>query len=191
MDFFKLFTHVPEAMVVVSPELKVLAATDAYLKLTMRNRDDIVGKHFLLEAFPDSQFSYEENPVRKSLEKAMRTKQTDSMEVIRYGIARPEEEGGGYYEGFFEASHTPVLDEKGEVLYLIQHTTDVTAREKAKMEVKASENKFRFMAETLPQLVFTLNPEGKVTYLNQRWETYSGVSTEDLMNDSWHRDLPP
>jgi len=191
MDLNNLFSLVPAAMVVVSPELKILAATDAYLKLTMRNREDLIGQHFLLEAFPDNQFSYEENPVRKSLEKALNTRKTDFMEIIRYAIARPEVDGGGFYEGFFEASHTPVLDEKGEVQYLIQHTSDVTAREKAKIAAKTSENKFRFMAETLPQLIFTLDPAGKVTYLNQRWAKYSGISTEELIDNGWDKLFHP
>ncbi|MFC5271166.1 PAS domain-containing protein [Adhaeribacter terreus] len=187
MDFFNLFANIPGTMVVVSPELKILAATDAYLKLTMRKREDIIGKHFLLEAFPDSQVSYEDNPVRKSLEKALQTKQTDYMDVIRYGITRSEEDGGGVYEGYWEASHTPVLDANGNVEYLIQHTSDVTEREKTKIALSVTENKFRFMAETLPQLVFTLSPEGNITYLNQRWATYSGVNTEDLMhNKRWN-----
>lgn len=191
MDFFTLFSNIPQTMVVVSPEFKILAATDAYLKLTLRTCEEIVGKHFLLEAFPDSQVSYEDNPVRKSLEKALQTKQTDYMDIIRYGIARPEAEGGGYYEGFWEAYHTPVLDEKGEVMYLIQHTSDVTEREKAKQALLATENKFRFMAETLPQLIFTLTPEGKISYLNQRWATYTGISTEDLINNGWDKIYDP
>ncbi len=191
MDFFNLFANVPETMVVVSPELKILAATNAYLKLTMRQRDDIVGKHFLLEAFPDSQFSYEDNPVRKSLEKALQTRKTDYMEIIRYAIARPESEGGGMYEAFWEASHTPVLNEAGNVEYLIQYTRDVTEREKAKKAAEATENKFRFMAETLPQLIFTLDDSGKVTYMNQRWATYTGKTTEDLMASGWVNVLHP
>src|SRR5690606_24004927 len=108
MDFFNLFNNVPENLVVVSPDFKILAATNAYLKLTNRNRDEITGKHFLLEAFPDSQVSYDNNPVRKSLEKALQTRQTDFMEIIRYGITQAD---GSIYEGFWEASHTPVLNE--------------------------------------------------------------------------------
>jgi PAS domain S-box-containing protein len=191
MDFFKLFANVPGTMVVVSPDLIILAATDAYLKLTMRRREDIIGKHFLLEAFPDTQVSYEDNPVRKSLEKALKTKQPDFMDVIRYGIQRPEAEGGGIYEGYWEASHTPVLNENGEVEYLIQQTTDVTEREAAKKALLATENKFRFMAETLPQLIFTISPEGKLTYLNQRWANYSGLNTEELLHDGWNKILHP
>lgn len=191
MDFFKLFANTPATMVVVSPTLEILAATDAYLKLTMRKREEIVGKHFLLEAFPDNLIPYEDNPVRKSLERAIQTRQTDFMEIIRYGIERPAADGGGWYEAYWEASHTPVLNENGEVSYVIQQTRDVTEREMAKKDLIATENKFRFMAETLPQLIFTLNPAGKLTYLNQRWATYSGISTEELLHDGWSKILNP
>ena len=181
MDFFNLFSNVPETMVVVSPDFKILAATDAYLKLTMRTSEELLGKHFLLEAFPDPTIPYEENPVRKSLQRALETKKTDYLDVIRYDIAKPESEGGGVYEGYWEASHTPVLDETGNVIYLIQKTADVTGRESAQKALKESENKFRFMAETLPQLIFILDAEGKLTYMNQRWTTYTGVPVEKLL----------
>jgi PAS domain S-box-containing protein len=182
MDLQLVFEHVPEALVVVSPDLKILGATNQYLQTTMRNREDIVGKHFLLEAFPEPSIPYEENPVKISIEKAIQTKAKDWLDVIRYAIARPE---GGYDERFWEASHSPVLNEKGEVLYVIQETRDVTDRENAKMALQESELKFRFMADSMPQLIDADDAQGNSTYFNKQWENYTGIPVNKLLQGEW------
>lgn len=182
MDYNKLFSHIPAAMVVLSPAYKILAATDAYLRITMRTREQILGKHFLLEAFPDKELSYEENPVRASLDKALQSKKVDYLDVIRYDLPKPEAEGGGYDVRYWEASHTPALDEEGNVEYLIQHTSDVTERELAKLALSESEEKFRFMAEAMPQLIFTTDAAGNLTYLNKRWETFTNIPIDVILN---------
>ena len=140
---------------VVAPynNYQILAATDTYLEVTMRQREDIVGLPFLLVAFPDKDIPYERNPVKLSLDKALQTKQVDYLDVIRYDLELPQAAGGGYQTRYWEASHTPVLDEAGKVEYLIQHTSDVTARELAKQAHKDSEDKFKFMTEAVPEVI--------------------------------------
>ena len=191
MDFHNLFTNIPESIVVVSPEYKILACTDQYLQVTMRKREEILGLHFLLEAFPDREVSYENNPVRKSLDKALHSKKVDYLEVIRYDLPKPANEGGGFEERYWEASHTPVLDAENNVLYIIQKTTDVTERELARKSLAMSEEKFRFMADSMPQLVFTTTAAGELTYLNKRWESYTGISIPVLQNSGWHSVIHP
>jgi PAS domain S-box-containing protein len=191
MDYKKLFSHIPAAMVVLSPDYIILAATDEYLKITMRTREQIVGRHFLLEAFPDKELSYEENPVRASLDKALQSKQVVYLDVIRYDLPKPEAAGGGYDVRYWEASHTPALDEKGNIEFLVQHTSDVTERELAKRALTESEEKFRFMAEAMPQLIFTTDAAGKLTYLNKRWESYTNIPIEELLKDGWQHVIYP
>lgn len=188
MDFNKIFERIPEAMVVLSPDYKVLAATDAYLRIVMRERAQILGLHFLLEAFPDKELSYEDNPVRKSLAKALESKQIDYLDVVRYDIPK---QTGEYEVRYWEASHTPVLNDAGEVIYLIQHTSDVTEREKAKNALNISEGKFSLMAEAMPQLIFAADAHGQASYFNNRWVEYTGIAVEELLQNSWQDVVHP
>jgi len=162
-----LFNHVPEALVVVSPEYKVLAATDLYLKTTMRSRDELVGLHFLKEAFPEPGITYEDNPVKHALDEASRTLQTVTLPVIRYDIA--SREPGKFDTRFWETVHTPVVGSDGKLAYLIQTAKDVTERENARLSQQTSEYKFRFIADSLPNLVDTNDDEGNLNYFNKRW----------------------
>ncbi|GGK83138.1 PAS domain-containing protein [Rufibacter glacialis] len=181
MDFSKLFQYVPDNLVVITPDFKIVAATEAYLRTTMRQIDDLRGLHFLLEAFPDKNYTFEENPVRKSIDKVLQTKQVDYMDLVRYTIARPAAEGGGEYESIWEASHTPVLDPQGNIEFIIQKTMDVTEREQAKLAHQESENKFRIMTDAVPQLIYTVHPEGRVTFVNERFVKYTGTPAEEIL----------
>ena len=193
MDFETLFSKIPETMVVVSPfhDYQILAATDTYLEVTMRRREEIVGLPFLLAAFPDKDIHYAQNPVKLSLDKALQTKKTDYLDVIRYDLAQPEAAGGGYQTRYWEASHHPVLDAAGEVAYLIQHTCDVTGREMAKLAQKESEEKFKFMTDTVPELIYTADATGEFTYVNQRWINYAGLPAEGLLGMHWQQLIHP
>ncbi|MBA9078369.1 PAS domain-containing protein [Rufibacter quisquiliarum] len=191
MDFFDYFINVPENIVVVSPELKILAATNTYLKTTMKTREEILGKVFLKEVYQNPAVSFEENPVVLSIKRAMQTKQVDYLDVLRYDLEKSAADGGGYETRYWEASHTPVLDEAGQVRFVIQNTHDVTERELARQASKINEEKFRFLTDAVPQLIHTNDPEGGCTYVNRRWLDYTGLPAEELLGDKWQQTIHP
>ncbi|QCR24654.1 PAS domain-containing protein [Pontibacter sp. SGAir0037] len=187
MDLYKFLVHLPDTVVLLSPELKVLEATDEYLRVTMRTREHLIGKDFLKE-FPDNPdvpASKNEKLLRNSLETVLRTKQTDYLDVLRYDIPRP---GGGFDVRYWEAVHTPVLDGGGNVSFIIQKTSDVTEREQQKQALAVQESKFRFMADTLPQLVYMADQRGTITYYSRRWYDYTGNETGDM---AWEKSVHP
>lgn len=192
MDTLDFFSNIPENIVIISPEQEILAATDTYLKTTGRKRNDILGLHFLLEAFPNNSVPYEENPVKISIDKAIETKEVNYLKVIRYDLAVPAEEGGGYRERYWEASHTPVLDEEGNIKYIIQNTYDVTERELVRQAQEVSEEKFKLMTDAVPQLIYTTDKAGNLNYVNQRWTEYTGQTLEEALQDgNWEKAVHP
>ncbi|MGV3540503.1 MAG: PAS domain-containing protein [Rufibacter sp.] len=191
MEFFDYFINVPENIVIVSPDLKILAATDTYLKTTMKTREEILGKVFLKEVYQNPEVAFEENPVILSIKRAIETKKTDFLGVLRYDLEKSGADGGGYETRYWEASHTPVLDEAGQVRFVIQNTHDVTDRELAKQAQKASEDKFKFLTDAVPQLIHTNKPDGTCTYVNQRWLEYTGLSLEEFLGNSWQQIIHP
>lgn len=193
MNFFDLFNDVPENLVVVSPDYIVEAATDAYLQVTMRTREEIVGKHFLKEAFPEKDIPYEENPVKHALDQTLASKNPMVMDVIRYDLVIPEEEGGGYKELYWETSYIPGLDKEGNVKYIIQKAVNVTERELAKRGQLESEIKFKELTNAVPQIIYTFDANGKLTYINDRWEKFTGISAEEVIEseEGWFLAIHP
>ncbi|KAI8577007.1 hypothetical protein K450DRAFT_253934 [Umbelopsis ramanniana AG] len=74
----------------------------------------------------------------------------------------------------------PLRDVKGNIINWFGTCTDIHDERVAKelsirqLEIEHNERKYRLLAETIPQLVFTFSPEFGITYANQKWEDYSG-----------------
>lgn len=47
-----------------------------------------------------------------------------------------------------------------------------------------SEQRLRFMAESMPQKIFTVLPDGQMAYFNPQWETYTGIKIERLLKST-------
>ena len=52
---------------------------------------------------------------------------------------------------------------------------DVTERKGAEEALRRSELRFRLMADSMPQIVWTADPEGSIDYLNAHFESYTGI----------------
>jgi PAS domain S-box-containing protein len=121
IDFEALFGASPNPYVVLAPDLTIVTMNDSYLKATMRERDDLVGKP-MFEAFPSDPESESHKALHQSLERVLQSGERDEIALIRYDIPLPS---GGYDERYWSATHTPLLD-AGQVAYILQHTVDVT-----------------------------------------------------------------
>ncbi len=129
MDFQRLFEAVPGLYLVLDPELRIVAVTDAYARATMVEREDIVGRG-LFEVFPDNPDDAGadgENNLRASLERVRRDLVADTMPVQKYDIRRPESEGGAFEVRYWSPVNTPMLDENGALSFIIHRVEDVTA----------------------------------------------------------------
>jgi signal transduction histidine kinase len=127
-DFRALFEAAPGLYLVLDPDLRIVAVSDAYLNATMTRRAEIMGRG-IFDVFPDNPDDPEATGVRNlsaSLDRVRKRSVADSMAVQKYDIQRPAEEGGGFEERHWSPKNTPVLDEQGELAYIIHRVEDVT-----------------------------------------------------------------
>jgi PAS domain S-box-containing protein len=61
---------------------------------------------------------------------------------------------------------------------------DVTEGRRARDALAESERQYRFLAESIPQIVWTATPEGGVDYVNGRLRAYLGPRSEQFL-DGW------
>jgi len=63
--------------------------------------------------------------------------------------------------------------------------SDVSALREAQRSLRQSEERFRNLAESIPQLVWTTDAEGRLDYCNTRMIEYFGKTFEDLVRDQF------
>jgi PAS domain S-box-containing protein len=128
LDFRRLFESAPGLFLVLTPELRIVAVSDAYLRATLTERDAIVGQLFFdaLPDNPDARQAEVTRHLRASFERVLRTGTVDTMAVQRLDIRRPASEGGGFEERFWSPINSPVFDAGGKLCQIIHRVEDVT-----------------------------------------------------------------
>jgi len=77
-------------------------------------------------------------------------------------------------------------DAHGKPMNLVAVARDITERIRANEELAASERKFRAIADTMPQMVWSTLPDGYHDYYNQRWYDYTGVPSGSTDGEGWN-----
>lgn len=129
IDFQAVFDRIPSPYMMVDPELRFVAANRAYLATVNRQWQDLEGVG-LFEAFPSEGES--RHILESSLIRARDSGQVDLLPLIHYAIARPAHQGGGFEARIWSATHTPIIGDNGQTLYILQHTQDVTEIQRLK-----------------------------------------------------------
>ena len=127
-DFQLLFESAPGLYLVLTPDLTIVAVSEAYLSATMTRREAILGRG-IFDVFPDNPddpSATGTSNLRTSLERVIREGVTDTMAVQKYDIRRPESEGGGFEERHWSPVNTPVFDADHRLQYVIHRVEDVT-----------------------------------------------------------------
>ncbi len=76
-------------------------------------------------------------------------------------------------------------DDAGIPRYGIGVVQDIAKELAAEQGMLESEGRYRFLADTVPQIVWTARPDGQVDYYNQRWFDYTGLTFEQTRGQGW------
>ena len=96
----------------------------------------------------------------------------------------PLKSSDGKYSWFLGRAQ-PIRDRRGRVLRYFGTLTDITQQREAEHAAKDSETRFRQIAESMPQLVWTADPCGNLNYCNKRWTEYTGTEGPSTPGFNW------
>ncbi len=68
-------------------------------------------------------------------------------------------------------------DDDGEAQEISGVTIDITQDVQVREALRESEDRFRRLAESMPQITYVSGAHGDVVYVNQRWQEYTGHAT--------------
>lgn len=94
---------------------------------------------------------------------------------------------------------TATSDRQQALLSISQANAELEARVRQRTDelreanrvLGASEERYRVLAEGVPQLVWTATPDGSCNYLNQQWEDYAGQPAALHLGDGWAEAIHP
>ena len=141
VDLATAFDASPNPYMLVTPDLRYAGVNAAYLAALDTTREAVIGKP-LFEAFdagPGAEGLESVNVVRTSLEKVLATGEPDHIALVRFSVPVRDASGAvEHKERFWSATHTPLKNADGVVLYVLQHTTDVTELELLRQRAEAA-----------------------------------------------------
>jgi PAS domain S-box-containing protein len=126
-EMLKIFESLPNYYLVLSRGLDILTASDRYLQLTGKQRNQIVGRN-VFEIFPEKpDWTDQDGGMTGSLREVLRTKTANEIPVTRIDIPDPAEPGA-LRPRWWKSCNVPVFTEEGDIAYIIHQTEDVTAQ---------------------------------------------------------------
>jgi PAS domain S-box-containing protein len=149
----KIFKATPLPTLILlpdAPHFTILEVNSAFLRAKIRNEKDLIGKS-IFEAFPESNQCKNEAGVSDlycSLQTVVTSRMPDKMPVQKFEIDTENNQRKKYY---FESENIPVLDEIGEIEYIIHTSVDVTEKESAVRQLRSTEKKL-LAAQTIAKI---------------------------------------
>ena len=113
-DFRALFEGAPDLYLVLTPDLKIVAVSEAYLRATMTTRDDIVGRG-LFDVFPDNPHDPAATGVSNLNASLQRVLQLLGELVLFEALLLEADEVGDIFDAMNDVSDPSVRAEHGRI----------------------------------------------------------------------------
>ena len=162
--------HVLEGCQLIGFGWRYLYMNDAAARHNRRPNDELLGKT-MLEAWP----GIEQSHVFSLLKRCM-----DERKPVHGETEFLFADGTS---NWYDVRVQPVP----EGIFVL--SIDIQERRHTELLLRESEANFRLLSEALPQLIWSIDAEGRDIYFNQRWLDYTGVMPAQGVAMEWTRPL--
>jgi PAS domain S-box-containing protein len=145
----------------------VYEAANAAYRATVREDGDIVGKR-VREVWGDRAYF---EIIKPKLDLCFSGKELNYEAWIDF-----HQRGGGY----FDVVYYPYRDENGHVTHAVVVSRDITKRKEAEEALLASERRLNSIIDATPDIIYRLDPEGRIDFINNAVRRY-GHDPEEML----------
>lgn len=171
-----IIATVREPLIVLDKSLRIMSANLSYYQFFLVNEAETEG-NLIYEV---SNRQWDIPGLRLLLEKLIPEKSSfRNFEITYYSSTI------GKRVLLLNASEIRSKNESEKLILLA--IEDITQKRNEEELEKQSQKRFQFIADAMPQKVWTANVEGNLDYLNKSWLDYTGLSFEDLKNWGWKK----
>lgn len=171
--------NTPDLIYVFDLNYRFTYANDALLKMWGRTWEDAIGKNMLENGYEPWHAEMHEREIDQVIA---------SKKPVRGEVSFPHAHLG---KRMYDYIFSPVINEKGAVEAITGTTRDISDIKNAEVELKKSEEQFRLLSDSMPQHIWTADPEGNLNYYNQSVFDYSGLSLEQINKGGWMQIVHP
>jgi PAS domain S-box-containing protein len=184
-ETLRLFVeHAPAAVAMFDRNMRYLLVSRRWLTdFGLESRDIIGRSHY--EVFPDIPERWKQVH-RRCLAAAVERCEEDYFE-----------RADGHVD-WLRWEVRPWWNQQGEVGGILIFSEVITEQKRAEealrhseAESRRSEERYRFLTQSIPQKIFTANANGDVDYFNQQWTEFTGLSFEQIKGWGWTQFIHP
>ncbi len=155
----------------------ILRANDYFCDMLARSREELLGRHLSDIVHPD------DLPRTEALLAGLLRE--DRYEVEKRYL-RPDNS-----IVWTHTAATLIRDQAGRPEKALAVCIDVSYYRQLEQILRESEERFRLLANSVPDLVWITDAEGYVTYTNERWTKYTGLPRDEALGEGWIRTVHP
>ncbi|MCU0569118.1 MAG: PAS domain S-box protein, partial [Oculatellaceae cyanobacterium Prado106] len=91
----------------------------------------------------------------------------------------------------FSISAAPIFDPGGQMTAVVCTFEDIASLKQAETALRDSEQRYKLLAEMIPQFVWITSAAGQNEYVNRQFCEYTGLSEADLLHMDWLEIIHP
>ncbi|NWF98139.1 MAG: PAS domain S-box protein [Nitrospirae bacterium] len=173
----QIFQTSADGMRVIDREFNTIKVNKTFLSIVGAKEDDITGKK-CYEIFPGPQCHTANCPMNRILKGEKR---------IEY---ESDKIGHGNKKITCIITATPLHNNKGEIIGIVEDFKDITLRKQIEDELHKTKERYKRIVDDIPDFICRYKPDTTITFVNEAYAKYFNTAPEKLVGTSFLNLIP-